>query len=414
MTAPVLTVSGVGKAFRRYKREMHRILSLCGISMAPSEERWVLRDINFAVEPGQAVGIVGRNGAGKSTLLKLITGTMRQTTGTIAVNGRISAILELGMGFNMEFTGRQNAFQAAGMMGFNQSEIEGVIAEIEDFAELGDYFEQPIRVYSSGMQVRLAFAVATAFRPEVLIVDEALSVGDAYFQYKCFDRIRSFRKQGTTLILVSHDKAALQSICDRAILLEAGKVAKDGSPEEVLDYYNALIAAKEGEEIETIAHPSGRVQTISGDRRARIESVALYDSNGTAVETVAVGKPVELRVTARAHADLEKLVLGFALKDRLGQTMFGTNTFFADQSIDDVTEGETFSFGFRFDANLGPGNYSVSLALSGGESHLVDNYEWRDLAMIFTVVNLGEPFDGKTYIPTTVDVVRGADKAIST
>jgi lipopolysaccharide transport system ATP-binding protein len=241
MTQPVLQVSNLGKAYRQYDSELNRVASWFGFPTKPASEHWVLRGISFAVTSGEAVGIVGQNGAGKSTLLKLITGTQKPTQGDIAINGRVAAILELGMGFNPEFTGRQNAYHAAGLMGFQHSDIEGIMPEIEAFAEIGEYFDQPVNTYSSGMQMRVAFAVVTAFRPEILIVDEALSVGDTYFQHKSFNRIREFQKQGTTLLIVSHDPGAIQSLCDRAILLEGGVVIKDGNPEEVMDYYNALV-----------------------------------------------------------------------------------------------------------------------------------------------------------------------------
>ena len=240
-----LHVQGLGKAYRQYGSELRRVLSWFSVPVTAQSEQWVLRDISFSVGPGEAVGIIGQNGAGKSTLLKLITGTARPTEGSVHLQGRIAAILELGMGFNPDLTGRQNAYHAAGLMGFSHDDIDRVIAEIENFAEIGDYFDQPTRTYSSGMQMRVAFAVATAIRPDLLIVDEALSVGDAYFQHKSFDRIREFQKQGTSLLLVSHDKGAIQSICNRAILLEKGRVLRDGPPEEVTDLYNALIAERE-------------------------------------------------------------------------------------------------------------------------------------------------------------------------
>ncbi|HEY8359599.1 MAG TPA: ABC transporter ATP-binding protein [Ramlibacter sp.] len=388
---------------------MDRVLTWFGLSRPPLDERWVLRDINVSVQPGQALGIVGRNGAGKSTLLKMITGTTRPTVGSIHARGKIAAILELGMGFNPEFSGRQNAVQSAGMMGFDRAAIEHVMAQIIEFSELGDYFDQPLRVYSSGMQMRLAFSVATAFRPDVLIIDEALSVGDAYFQHKSFDRIRAFRDLGTTLIIVSHDKAALQSICDRAILLEEGRVALDGDPEAVLDYYNALLAQRAGEEIETVQHASGRTQTISGSRLARIEDVHLRDEADQVVETVGVGDAVQLIVAAQTVADLPALVMGFAIKDRFGRTIFGTNTFYSGQLVTNVTEGELVHYRTGFEANFSPGTYSVSVALSGTESHLEANYEWRDLALVFTVVNLDKPpFDGAMFLRSNIKVERSA------
>ena len=211
MTGPVLRVAGLGKAFRKYRSEWQRIVSWCGVPVTPLAEQWALRDVSFELAAGHAVGIVGQNGAGKSTLLKLVAGTLQATEGGIHVDGRVAAILELGMGFNPEFTGRQNVLHATGLMGFAPDAIAGVMPDIEAFAEIGDYFDLPLRTYSSGMQMRVAFAVATAFRPEVLIVDEALSVGDAYFQHKSFGRIRQFKEQGTALLFVTHGMADIRS-----------------------------------------------------------------------------------------------------------------------------------------------------------------------------------------------------------
>src|SRR6195952_911326 len=241
----LLRAKDLGKAYRTYRSEWQRIGRWLGIKSAPREEHWVLQHINFEINAGEAIGIVGQNGAGKSTLLKMLTGTLQPTTGEVQVNGRIAAILELGMGFNPELTGRQNVYHAAGLMGFTSHQIDEVMDEIEKFAEVGEYFDQAVRTYSSGMQMRVAFAVATAKRPEILIVDEALSVGDSYFQHKSFERIREFQEQGTTLLIVSHDRSSIQALCDRVLLIEGGTVIKDGAPEEVMDFYNALIAEKE-------------------------------------------------------------------------------------------------------------------------------------------------------------------------
>lgn len=404
---PILTVNGLGKVFRRYRRELHRVLNWFSFRYPPAQEHWVLRDISFEVRAGEALGIVGRNGAGKSTLLKMITGTTRPSEGGVHFKGRIAAILELGMGFNYDYTGRQNVYHASGLMGLQRSDMDAIMPELEAFAELGAYFDQPIRVYSSGMQVRLAFAVATAFRPDILIVDEALSVGDAYFQHKSFDKIKQFRKQGTTLILVSHDRLALLSLCDRAILLDQGRLALDGDPESVLDYYNALLGRKDGEAIETRLQENGRIQTISGSREATIESAVLVSAQGEPIDTVEVGSEIEIRVIAKTHAVIPRLILGYAIKDRLGQTMYGTNTHYSQHSLNNLQAGETVEYRIRFPVALGSGTYSVALALSGDENHLGQNYEWRDLAIIFSVVNLREQvFDGKIFMPSTIEVRR--------
>ena len=291
MTGTVLRVDGLGKAFRTYGSEWSRVLSWFGAAPNILKEQWVLRNIGFRVAPGEAVGLVGQNGAGKSTLLKLITGTLRPTAGTVEVHGRIAAILELGMGMNPEFTGRQNVYNIAGLMGFTRDRIDRLMPEIEDFAEIGDYFDQPLRIYSSGMQMRVAFSVATAVKPEILIVDEALSVGDAYFQHKSFDRIREFRERGTTLLIVSHDRSAIQTLCDRAILLERGTQIKDGTPEEVMDLYNALLAERQDQTVEVRRHADGKARTVSGTFEAVVEDISLVNEKGDPVEFVNVGDP---------------------------------------------------------------------------------------------------------------------------
>lgn len=284
MNQYILNINQVGKAYRSYGSEWRRVLTWFGAPFKPLTEHWTLQNISFQIKAGEAVGIVGQNGAGKSTLLKIITGTLKPSTGTVTHHGRIAAILELGMGFHPDLTGRQNAYHAAGLMGYTQDQIDSVINGIEQFAEINEYFDQPVRLYSSGMQVRVAFAVATAFRPDILIVDEALSVGDAYFQHKSFERIKQFRTQGTSLLFVSHDKAAVLALCDRAILLEKGCVLKDSQPEEVMDFYNALLADKENNKIEQITQEDGRVQTISGTGEAQILDIGLYNQSGQKIE----------------------------------------------------------------------------------------------------------------------------------
>lgn len=401
----LLKVDNLGKAFRSYRSEWLRFARWFGLPTKPSEEHWVLRHINFAIEPGEAIGIIGQNGAGKSTLLKIITGTLQPTEGQVQINGRIAAILELGMGFNPELTGRQNVFHAAGLMGFNPQQIQDAMADIEAFAEIGEYFDQPVRAYSSGMQMRVAFAVATAYRPEILIVDEALSVGDSYFQHKSFSRIREFQEQGTTLLIVSHDRSAIQSLCDRAILLENGAVIKDGNPEEVFDFYNAIIAEKENATVEIKKLDDGKVQTSSGTGEARIEEIALYNSKGEVADFVAVGEQVELKIKVKVYQDIETLVFGYGIKDRLGQVMYGTNTWHTDQVINNPKAGNSYHFKIAFAANFGVGSYSAVLALHAQDTHLESNYDWRDLSLIFNVVNLEKvQFSGCSWLPSEISV----------
>lgn len=401
-----IVVSNLGKAYKQYPNRWSRLLEWITPGQSKRHElKWVLQGINFTVNAGEAVGIIGINGAGKSTLLKLITGTTQPTTGSVHMTGRVAAMLELGMGFHPDFTGRQNAFMAGQLLGMSTEDIARLMPEIEAFAEIGDYIDQPVRVYSSGMQMRLAFSLATAMRPDVLIVDEALSVGDAYFQHKSFDRIREFRKQGTTLLIVSHDKGAIQSICDRAILLNAGHLAMEGEPEAVMDYYNAMLADHQNQEVKQEVREDGKVQTISGTGDATVTAITLVDSQDRLLEVVDVGQPVRLRITVQANKAIERLVLGYGIKDRLGQVIYGTNTHLKEQPLVDVSSGDKFHFEIAFPANLGPGTYSVQTALVSNDSHLVNNYEWRDLALVFNVININKPhFAGCAWIDPVIEI----------
>jgi lipopolysaccharide transport system ATP-binding protein len=401
-----LVVTNLGKAYKRYPSKWARALEW--ITGKPRHDKtWVLRDISFAVSPGEAVGIVGVNGAGQSTLLKIITGTTQPTAGSVSIQGRVAALLELGMGFHPDFSGRQNAFMAGQLLGLRAEEIAACMPAIEAFAEIGDYIDHPVRMYSSGMQMRLAFSVATAVRPDVLIVDEALSVGDAYFQHKSFNKIREFREQGTTLLIVSHDRSAIQSLCDRAILLERGYVIKDGNPEEVMDFYNAIIAEKENATVEVKRLEDGRAQTKSGTGEAQVESITLLNQDDEAVEFINVGQAVRLKVDVRIHANLPELVFGYMIKDRLGQPVFGTNTYHLGVAMNRLSEGEKLTLLFSFPANIGLGSYSISTALHVADTHLDANYEWRDLALMFNVVNINhDHFVGVSWIPPQVECQR--------
>jgi lipopolysaccharide transport system ATP-binding protein len=384
-----IKVEALGKAYKHYPGRWSRLAEwLLPGHRCRHQLHWVLQDINFEVAPGEAVGIIGINGAGKSTLLKLITGTSRPTCGSITLTGQVAALLELGMGFHPDFTGRQNVYMAGQLLGLDQSDITALMPHVEAFAEIGEYIDQPVRVYSSGMQMRLAFSIATARRPDILIVDEALSVGDAYFQHKSFDRIRHFRDQGTTLLLVSHDKQAIQSICDRAILLHNGRLEYEGLPEAVMDYYNALLADKANSRLEQRTQEDGRIQTVSGTGEASVLDICLLNEHGQQVEAINVGEQVTLQVRVAIHRPIPRLVFGYGIKDRLGQVMYGTNTQLTRQIQHDLSPGQQVVYRCHFTANLGPGSYSVQTALVSSDTHLENNYEWRDLALVFNVINL--------------------------
>jgi lipopolysaccharide transport system ATP-binding protein len=412
---PLLSVHQVGKCYRRYRSTLARFASWCGIPVKIVESHWAVRDISFEVAAGEAVAIIGANGAGKSTLLKLITGTAQPTTGRISASGRISAMLELGLGFNPEFSGRQNVYFAGGLMGLSAARLDALMPEISAFCELGEFLDQPLRVYSSGMQARLAFAVATAERPDLLIVDEVLSVGDSYFQHKSFDRIRGFKRQGTALLFVTHAMADVRALCERVLLLEAGRVIKDGAADEVTDFYNARVARRENEQAEVTQRrgADGWLTTRSGTGEAQLASLTLLDSaSGEPVKLVPVGHSLRLRALVEIHADIAHLVLGYMLRDRTGHLVWGTNSWHTGQRLNDLRAGELVRFDLDFDCRLGPGSYSFSPALVSTESHLVDNYQWIDNALVFEVVNADKPFFvGSNWLDAGFDIARPAPPA---
>lgn len=401
-----ISVKGLSKAYKHYDNRWFRL----GDWLWPSAKKWhrlnwVLQNLSFEVQAGEAVGIIGVNGAGKSTLLKIITGTTQATTGQVQLQGRVSALLELGMGFHPDFTGRQNVIMAAQLMGLSTEEALALMPDIEAFAEIGAYIDSPVRIYSSGMQMRLAFSVATAVRPDILIVDEALSVGDAYFQHKSFERIRQFQKSGTTLLLVSHDKAAIQSICNRAILLSQGCMVMEGEPEQVMNHYNAMLADATGDSIQLQTTAAGHTSTRSGTGDVVIQQLRLLNEHGADIEVVQTGQKVSMQLLAQVQNPVAELVVGVMLKDRLGQVVFGVNTFHSHQVLTDLKPAQTVVFNFDFEANLGPGHYSVTVALHAGPNHVQSNYDWRDLALMFEVINVGkEEFVGVSWLPHTLRI----------
>lgn len=384
-----IAVTNLGKAYRQYPSRWSRLAEWLIPGHKPRHTlKWVLQDVSFTVAPGEAVGIIGINGAGKSTLLKMITGTTQPTTGSVGTTGRVAALLELGMGFHPDFTGRQNVVMAGQLLGYTVDEIARLMPEIEAFAEIGDYIDQPVRVYSSGMQMRLAFSVATARRPDVLIVDEALSVGDAYFQHKSFDRIRKFKEEGTTLLFVSHDPGTIKTLCDRAIFIDDGRVALDGPPADVLDFYNAIIVPDAAQKaIQSL--PKGSAMGLrSGDGRMRIQE-AHWEVDGREAVVLTAGKPASLRLTVDACQTMEDYTIGILVKDRLGNFIYGTNTFHMAISLEKIVAGHRREYLFHIPVvNLGPSHYTLTLALHASHNHLAGNYDWWERAITFQVVPL--------------------------
>ena len=398
-----VTVSNLGKAYKQYPNRWSRLVEwLVPFNKVRHHLHWVLQGLNFEVNPGEAVGIIGINGAGKSTLLKMITGTTQPTSGSVNITGRVAALLELGMGFHPEFTGRQNAIMAGQLLGYSVKDIAMLMPQIEAFAEIGEYIDQPVRMYSSGMQMRLAFSVATAKRPDILIIDEALAVGDARFQHKCVDRIREFSNEGTTLLFVSHDPGAVKNLCDRAILINAGKLEYMGEPDDVLDYYNALLARGENaievsKKITEIKRgvndgSAGKVKSKStlgirsGNSKISINSIKLL-SGKVPVQLVTSGSEVCIELKVKIIEAVGEFCVGFSIRDRYGNVIVGSNTELlkcnpnASRDINDIL--------MQFNLptlNIGPGSYSISIALHDPQSHVVSNYDWWDKAVMFEVV----------------------------
>ncbi len=352
-----------------------------------------LRSISLNVPKGQIHGIIGMNGAGKSTLLKILTGVILPTSGSFKLEGRVAALLELGTGFHSELTGRQNVYLNASIMGLSRSEVESKIEGIQSFSELGAFFDRPVKIYSSGMYVRLAFAFAVSVDPEVLIIDEALSVGDAYFQQKCLKKIESFKNQGTTILFVSHDLGAVQALCETVTLLDRGSVLFDGTPLQALDLYNDLLAdfqsaeaLKKKAEAAKLIEPSSSYE--SGSREFEIVKVQLMSRDGQEGLAFLSGEQVELCIEIKniRGVDVSDLTCGLLIKDRLGTTVFGTNTYHLKTKLFPPKVGQQKKLSFSFQLNLGPGDYVLTLALHSDQSHLAKSYHWIERALLFKVL----------------------------
>ncbi|SFM64393.1 lipopolysaccharide transport system ATP-binding protein [Ectothiorhodospira mobilis] len=401
----------LGKAYKRYPHRWGRAAEWLGLGCHHTPH-WVLHDINLDIAPGEAVGIIGLNGAGKSTLLKLITGTSRPTCGQVEVGGRVSALLELGIGFHPEFTGRQNVWNAARLAGLEPAQIQACMPDIQAFADIGDYLDQPVRTYSSGMQVRLAFAVATATRPDVLVVDEALAVGDVFFQQKCFERIQAFREQGTTLLFVSHAMSTVYTLCDRALLLEGGHVTCDDEPRRVIDLYNARLASQGAQgELQVATGGEGDAPVGSyGNDQARITGVEILH-NEQPVHALPADSEVTVRITAAFQAPVADPHVGLQVRDRRGEILYMTHTHGQGLRIGPVSAGAVVQVDYRFRASLIPGDYTLTVgiadqAMPGG--HVRRSLVRRQDAAGFTLTrNLDAPhWDGLCNLAPTCRIQR--------
>jgi lipopolysaccharide transport system ATP-binding protein len=398
--SPALRVEGVSKVYRIYDRPNDRLKEMLTRGRwKRHREFWALKDIRFEIEPGTTTGIIGPNGSGKSTLLQIMTGTLEPSAGNVWHEGRIAALLELGAGFNSEFTGIENVFMNAALMGFSRNETEALLPEIERFAELGPFIHQTVKTYSSGMYVRLAFAIAASVEPDILIVDEALAVGDAVFQHRCLRRIKELQEQGRTVVFVSHDAAAVRALCTRAILLNAGRVIADGKPPDVLNRYQKIIMEREeAYDAETAASaPSPDSLTTDeslaplsysfrhGDGSAEIVGAELTDATHRRVEICETGEPLTVRVIARFQRDVDEPVIGFLIRNRLGIHAYGTNTKEQQIEFGAVRRGEGLEVSFSFNCWLGVDQYSISFAIHSSDGQA---YDWLDGALFFNVTSV--------------------------
>ncbi|OLE55080.1 MAG: hypothetical protein AUG51_05475 [Acidobacteria bacterium 13_1_20CM_3_53_8] len=416
-----LRVENVSKQYRIYDHPGDRLKeTLSRGRWKCHREFWALRDINFEVEAGTTTGIVGPNGSGKSTLLQIVTGTLEPTHGLVWHEGRIAALLELGAGFNLEFTGIENVFMNAALMGFSRSETEKLLPEIERFAEIGSFIHQPVKTYSSGMYVRLAFATAVSTSPQILIIDEALSVGDAVFQHRCLRRIREMQAGGTTILFVSHDPSAVKALCSRAILLNGGKVQADGKPLDVLNRYQKLIMEREeayeaeqseGEQSERDGNvsiqddkslgqrsPALQYNFRHGDRSAEILSAELLDAQRRCVDLIESGAPVLVRMRVLFHRDVDDPLFGFLIRNRHGIHAYGANTEQKSFRFGKVFRGEVVEVMFSFDCWLAADLYNVSFA---AHSEAGISYDWIDGVIFFRVI-APVPVEGIANLNATV------------
>ena len=399
-----IQVQDVTKVYRLYDKPIDRLKETVSITHKNyHRDFYALRGLSFEVKKGETVGIIGTNGSGKSTILKIITGVLTPTTGQVKVNGKISALLELGAGFNMDYTGIENVYMNGTMMGYTRKEMDAKLQDILDFAEIGDFVYQPVKTYSSGMFVRLAFALAINVEPEILIVDEALSVGDVFFQSKCYRRMEEIRGSGTTILMVTHDMGSIIKYCDRVVLLNKGEFIAQGKPGRVVDMYKKILAGKldalreelrreeqsgrqdvqkprkEEEEVSLsdfsggmdLEHPDSLMRdkltinpdrTEYGDGRAEIYDLGLLDQRGNVTNLLLKGEMFTIRECIRFHASLEAPIFTYTIKDKKGTELTGTNTLYEGADIKPVKAGDSYTVEFTQKMNLQGGEYLLSMS----------------------------------------------------
>lgn len=377
----MIKVSNISKIFRLYRKPSDRLREIL-FRRCCHREFYALQDVSFEVADGETLGIIGENGAGKSTLLKILAGVSIQESGTVEIEGEITGLLELGTGFNHEFTGLRNIYMNGTFLNMERAEIDSKLERIIAFSELGEFIEEPVKTYSSGMVMRLAFSIAIHADPGAFLVDEALRVGDAYFQQKCMRRLKKFKKNGGSIVFVSHDANAVKVLCDRAILLQNGKVIECGSPETVLNTYNFLIARKKT----GIAPVIKKESNAYGNHRVMIQQVEMKDVSGKDSDLFTSGAPVTVAILLKARDDVDDLTIGIAFRDRFGQDIFGINSFHMHRTLT-LEKGKTLEVSYIFDEfNIGAGQYTLSIAAHSGDTHIDNCYHWIDRAKVFEIV----------------------------
>ncbi len=368
-----ISIKHLSKSYRLYKRGSDRLRESLGLTRKTlSTEKKALDDVSFDVKKGETVGIIGTNGSGKSTILKIITGVLYQTSGDIKVDGRISALLELGAGFNQEYTGLENVYLNGTMMGYTDSEIDEKLDSILEFADIGDYIYQPVKTYSSGMFVRLAFAVAINIDPEILIVDEALSVGDVFFQSKCYHKFEEFKKMGKTILFVSHDLGSISKYCDRVVLLNKGVKLGEGSPKEMIDVYKrVLVGQYDAENGDTASKESADAKNPNlleyGDGSAHIDEYYITDEGGIRSSSIVKGSRFTVYMKIKFNRDITSPIFAFSIKNIKGTEITGTNTMFEKAFLEPVSKGDIKEVTFCQEMNLQGGEYLLSLGVTGFE-----------------------------------------------
>lgn len=409
-----IEATNIVKVYKLYDKLRDRMFDAFGLGKKKHKLYYALNGVSLKVYQGETVGIIGTNGSGKSTLLKIITGVLNQTSGEITVNGRISALLELGAGFNMEYNGIENIYLNGTMMGFSEKEIDSKLPEILEFADIGDYVYQPVKTYSSGMFVRLAFAVAINIEPEILIVDEALSVGDVFFQAKCYHKFEEFKAMGKTIIFVSHDLGSISKYCDRVFLLNKGNLLGEGSPKEMIDAFKRVLVGQYEEDGE---QENARKETLNpqvqeyGTRQAVIEDCYVTDENGVRCTAVLKGTEFTIHMKVRINDYIPAPIFAVSFKDIRGTEITGTNTMAEKAFLDSVEPGQRKEITFTQKMSLQGGEYLLSFGVTGYNGNNFEVYH-----RLYDVLNVTVVSDKNTvgfYDMDSVTVVKEIGKDAS-